>query len=53
VHPELDDDKLSQFNARKTPIISLIKTPEDTFLKDTSKPVRDLINMTYGVSYNE
>ena len=51
--PEIDEDILSGFDMRRQTITSMIKTEETVDLAQESKPVREVIKASYGVSYRE
>ena len=52
--PEVDQQKLEKFDPSKQKISTLlVNDKHEVSLEDCSKPVREVIKVSYGVSYNE
>jgi len=52
--PALDDTKLENYDLRKTVISDMLaEVPQEEALADASKPVREVMQVTYGVKYEE
>jgi hypothetical protein len=53
VTEELQYLDFDTFNADAQPIMEILKPPKDIYLKTKSKPIRDTLDITTGVSYCE
>ena len=54
VSPEVDQQKLEKFDHSRQKISTLlVNDKHEVSLEDCSKPVREVIKVSYGVSYNE
>ena len=54
VSPEVDQQKLEKFDHSRQKISTLlVNDKHEVSLEDCSKPVREVIKVNYGVSYNE
>ena len=52
--PALDDNKLQNYDLRKTKIADMLaEVPQEEALADASSPVREVMQVTYGVKYEE
>jgi hypothetical protein len=53
VTEELQYLDFDTFNVESQPIMEILKPPKDIFLNSKSKPIRDTLEVTTGVSYCE
>jgi len=52
--PALDEKKLQNYDLRKTKIADLLaEVSQEEALADASRPVREVMQVTYGVKYEE